>query len=58
MKISKHFDERPNLRVSTTFQRQIQTPSRSNASYFCKINSSPSSKSAADRTPPQRKWAK
>ena len=23
MKISKHFDERPNLRVSTTFQKQV-----------------------------------
>lgn len=40
MKISKHFDERPSLRVSTTFQNWLlKEKALDHSSTFCEIKS-------------------
>ncbi len=40
MKISKHSDERPSLRVSTTFQRYLEKQKNQDySSTFCEIDS-------------------
>ena len=44
MKISKRSDERPSIRVSTTYQTHSQHNARNESSFFLRLDSAPPEK--------------